>query len=116
MTARLVQGGGPPILSPREIKHVRERLRRCAEVSGFCMMLRHAVRHGTALHGATPDLLRMAARLAEALGPDDCVIVGALAVAAHGYPHATDEVDLLTRLDLKDAQKRLREHGIETTV
>ena len=63
-----------------------------------------------------PDLRRIAARLAEILGPDRCVFVGALAVAVHGYPRATDDVDLLTRLDLKEAQKLLRARGIETVM
>ena len=63
-----------------------------------------------------PDLRRIAARLAEILGPDRCVLIGALAVAVHGYPRATDDVDLLTRLDLKEAQKLLRARGIETVM
>jgi hypothetical protein len=63
-----------------------------------------------------PDLRGIAARLAEILGPDRCVLVGALAVAVHGYPRATDDVDLLTKLDLRDAQKLLNSHGIETVM
>lgn len=63
-----------------------------------------------------PDLRRIAARLAEILGPDRCVLVGALAVAVHGYPRATDDVDLLTKLDLRDAQKLLNSRGIETVM
>jgi hypothetical protein len=62
------------------------------------------------------DLTRIAARLASILGPEHCVLVGALAVAVHGYPRATDDVDLLTRLDLKEAQKRLAAHGVETVL
>jgi hypothetical protein len=60
------------------------------------------------------DLRRIAARLAEILGADRCLLVGALAVAAHGYPRATDDVDLVTRLDLKEAQKLLEAYGIGT--
>ncbi len=63
-----------------------------------------------------PDLPGIAARLAEILGPDRCVLVGALAVAVHGYPRATDDVDLLTKLDLRDAQKLLKSRGIETVM
>ena len=63
-----------------------------------------------------PDLRRIAARLAEILGPDRCVLVGALAVAVHGYPRATDDVDLLTKLDLREAQKLLNSRGIETVM
>ena len=63
-----------------------------------------------------PDLRRIAARLAEILGPDRCVLVGALAVAVHGYARATDDVDLLTKLDLREAQKLLNSRGIETVM
>ena len=35
----------PP--SPREVQHMRERLRRCAEVSAFCMELRRALLRAT---------------------------------------------------------------------
>jgi len=63
-----------------------------------------------------PDLRGIAARLAEILGPDRCVLVGALAVAVHGYPRATDDVDLLTKLDLREAQKLLNSRGIETVM
>jgi hypothetical protein len=61
-----------------------------------------------------PDLRRIAARLAQVLGPSRCLLVGALAVAVHGYPHATDHVELLTSLDLKGIRKLLRAHGIDT--
>ena len=61
-----------------------------------------------------PDLRRIAARLAEVLGPSRCLIVGALAVAVHGYPHATDHVELLTSLDLKGIRRLLRARGIDT--
>lgn len=42
------------------------------------------------------DLERVAFRLAEILG-DDGVLVGALAVAAHGFIRATSDVDLWLR-------------------
>lgn len=40
---------GPPARppSPREVEHMRERLRRCAEVSAFCMELRRALLRAT---------------------------------------------------------------------
>jgi hypothetical protein len=63
-----------------------------------------------------PDVRGIAVRLAEILGPDRCVLVGALAVAVHGYPRATDDVDLLTKLDLRDARKLLSSRGIETVM
>jgi len=62
------------------------------------------------------ELTGIAARLAGILGPEHCVLVGALAVAVHGYPRATDDVDLLTRLDLKEARKLLAAQGIETVL
>lgn len=65
---------------------------------------------------AEPDLRHIALRLAGILGPDSAVLVGGLAVAVHGYSRATDDVDLLTRLDLKEARKRLRAEGIDTTL
>ena len=60
------------------------------------------------------DLRSIATRLAEVLGPSRCLLVGALAVAVHGYPHATDHVELLTSLDLKEVRKLLRAQGIDT--
>ena len=60
------------------------------------------------------DLRSIATRLAEVLGPSRCLLVGALAVAVHGYPHATDHVELLTSLDLKGIRKLLRAQGIDT--
>ena len=55
---------------------------------------------------------RTARRLAQALGADDCVLVGGLAVIAHGYVRATRDVDLVTRLSLSEARRRLESQGI----
>ncbi|PYQ22867.1 MAG: hypothetical protein DMF81_10660 [Acidobacteria bacterium] len=44
----LVQSREPVLLSSREIEQMLERLRRCAEVSAFCMELRRAVLHQAA--------------------------------------------------------------------
>jgi hypothetical protein len=52
--------------------------------------------------------------LAEVLGSDRCLIVGTLAVAVHGYPHASDQIELLTSLDLKEVRKLLRAGWIDT--
>ena len=57
---------------------------------------------------------RAARRLAQALGADECVLVGGLAVVAHGYVRATRDVDLLTRLPLSEARRRLEGKGIPT--
>jgi hypothetical protein len=43
---------------------------------------------------------------------DSCALVGALAVAAHGYVRATRDVDLVTRIPLKEARERLAKHGV----
>jgi hypothetical protein len=62
------------------------------------------------------DLLAVAGRLAAAIGPGETAIVGALAVAAHGYVRATDDVDLVSRLPLADVVARLRDAGIEAVL
>jgi hypothetical protein len=59
-----------------------------------------------------PKLVRVAHRLAAMIDPDQCVVVGAMAVAAHGYPRATADVDLVSRLPLREARKRLADHGV----
>jgi hypothetical protein len=61
-------------------------------------------------------LEKVAARLFSALGTDDTVIVGGLAVGLHGYVRATDDVDLLVRGGLADVQARLKAKGIPTTL
>jgi hypothetical protein len=63
-----------------------------------------------------PDLIRVAARVAAVLGPECCLLVGGLAVAAHGYVRATDDVDFIVDLPLEAARKRLAARGIATEV
>lgn len=58
------------------------------------------------------SLLDVALEIAAILGPDDCLLIGGLAVGAHGYVRATTDVDLLTRLALAEAQKRLEARGL----
>lgn len=58
--------------------------------------------------------VRVARRVAKALGPEDCLLAGGLAVMAHGFVRATRDVDLLTRLSLSDARVRLSKGGLET--
>jgi hypothetical protein len=60
-----------------------------------------------------PNLLAVAGRLVEAIGPDESALVGGLAVAAHGYVRATDDVDLVARPPLAEVVTRLRGAGIE---
>ena len=62
------------------------------------------------------DLRKVALRIARAIGPEDCLLIGAMAVAAHGYPRATRDVDLVTRIPLAEARRRLREAGISATL
>jgi hypothetical protein len=53
----------------------------------------------------------VAIRVATALGEEDCVLIGGLAVGAHGYVRATTDVDFVVR-DLDAAGKRLLEQGL----
>jgi len=63
----------------------------------------------------TPDLERVALLLAEVLGPDG-VLVGGLAVGAHGYVRATDDVDFLVKVPLPEVVRRLRARGIDASL
>ena len=47
MVAGFVNGTPPSPPSPREVEHMHERLRRCADVSAFCMELRRALLRAT---------------------------------------------------------------------
>jgi hypothetical protein len=55
-----------------------------------------------------------AVRLARLLGPDEYVLVGGLAVGAHGYVRATDDLDFICRQPLATTREKLRREGIET--
>jgi hypothetical protein len=59
------------------------------------------------------DLVRLATRLASILGPEQCLVVGGLAVAGHGYVRATDDIDLMVSYSLTEARRKLGAHGIE---
>jgi hypothetical protein len=58
------------------------------------------------------DLERIAVRAAGIIGDRDCLLVGGLAVGAYGYVRATDDVDFVTRIPLKDACEHLKAHGV----
>ena len=58
--------------------------------------------------------VRVARRIAEALGPDECLLAGGLAVMAYGFVRATRDVDLLTRLPLSEARARLAKRDLPT--
>jgi hypothetical protein len=65
---------------------------------------------------ADPKLVRIAHRLVTMIGPDQCVVVGAMAVAVHGYPRATADVDLVSRLPLPKVRQRLADHGVKAAL
>jgi hypothetical protein len=54
-----------------------------------------------------------AARIARVLG-DDGILVGGLAVSAHGHVRGTDDVDFVTKLDPRELRRRLSRAGIES--
>jgi hypothetical protein len=58
--------------------------------------------------------VRVARKIAEALGTEDCLLAGGLAVMAHGFVRATRDVDILTRLPLSEARVRLEASGLST--
>jgi hypothetical protein len=58
--------------------------------------------------------LRVARRVAATLGFEDSLLVGGLAVVAHGFVRATRDVDVLTRLGLSEARVRLARGGLPT--
>lgn len=55
-----------------------------------------------------------AVRLARLLGPDECVLIGGLAVGAHGYVRATNDLDFVCRQPLAATRERLQKQGIPT--
>jgi hypothetical protein len=59
-----------------------------------------------------PDLAEIAMRLVRVLGADECVLVGGLAVAAHGYVRATGDIDLIVKASLESVRARLKRNGI----
>jgi hypothetical protein len=60
------------------------------------------------------DLVAAAIRLAGAIGLEECVLIGGLAVGVHGYVRATDDLDFISRLPLERTRERLRQAGIQT--
>jgi hypothetical protein len=62
------------------------------------------------------DMIAAAVRLSRLIGPDECVLVGGLAVGVHGYVRGTDDLDLLTRVPLLRTRQILREAGVETRI
>ena len=60
------------------------------------------------------DLASAAVRLARLLGPDECVLIGGLAVGVHGYVRGTDDLDFISRQSLAVTRERLQKAGVET--
>jgi hypothetical protein len=58
------------------------------------------------------DLVRVAARLASVLRREGCMVVGGIAVGAHGYVCATDDVDVVVNGSLAEARRALEAAGI----
>ena len=58
--------------------------------------------------------VRVARKVAEAIGIEDCLLAGGLAVMAHGFVRGTRDVDVLTRLPLSEARARLESRGLPT--
>ena len=73
-------------------------------------------RGGLAVRASDPRLVRIARRLVGMIEPDSCAVVGALAVAVHGYVRATRDIDLVTGIPLTEARTRLAKHGVKTTL
>lgn len=62
------------------------------------------------------DLERAARRLARALGDKDCLLVGGLAVAAHGFVRGTEDIDFAVRKPLRQVQGELHAQGIDCSL
>lgn len=63
-----------------------------------------------------PSYRESAIEVARILGPESCVLIGGLAVAAYGHERATKDVDFITRLPLREAKERLAADGLSVEV
>jgi hypothetical protein len=63
--------------------------------------------------GSVNAVQEVAARIGRVLG-DAGIVVGGLAVSAHGHVRGTDNVDFVTKLDPREVKKRLGRVGIES--
>jgi hypothetical protein len=50
--------------------------------------------------------------LVDAIGEDSSLLIGGLALAAHGYLRATADVDMISRVPLTEARERLAMKGV----
>jgi hypothetical protein len=65
------------------------------------------------VRGSRNVVQEAAARIARVLG-ESGVLVGGLAVSAHGHVRGTDDVDFVTKLDPREVRRRLSRAGIES--
>jgi DNA-binding PadR family transcriptional regulator len=104
-----------PTQATRDV--MRARLLRVGELGGAVARLRASlVRERPGMSPASKrraDLVGAAVRLARLIGPDECVLIGGLAVGVHGFVRATDDLDFITRQPLELTRARLREAGID---
>ena len=63
-----------------------------------------------------PDFRKVALRLVEIIGGDECQLAGGLAVAVHGFVRATKDIDLVARFPLSEVRRRLLGGGVEATL
>ena len=63
-----------------------------------------------------PDFRKVALRLAEIIGGEECQLAGGLAVAVHGFVRATKDIGLVARLPLSEVRRRLLGGGVEATL
>src|SRR6266850_455460 len=68
------------------------------------------------LMARAPDLRKAAVHLAQLLGPEDCLLVGGMAVGAYGYVRATKDVDFVVRVKLDEVRTQLERQGIRVTL
>jgi hypothetical protein len=67
------------------------------------------------VRGSRNVVQEAAARIARVLG-ESGILVGGLAVSAHGHVRGTDDVDFVTKLDPREVRRRLARAGIESRV
>jgi hypothetical protein len=68
---------------------------------------------GRRVKGSRNAVQDVAARIGRVLG-DAGIVVGGLAVSAHGHVRGTDDVDFVTKLDPREVKRRLGRVGIES--
>jgi len=98
---------------------MRARLERVAELGDAVAWLRGSLARRTARGmrlalRRRADLVRTAVRLTSLIGPDECVVIGGLAVGVHGFVRASSGLGFISRLPLERTRARLKRAGIDT--